>query len=375
MNHRNSSWLCGSGLWGLTLLANPVWAQSVQVDSSGLTSLGSCGPDCTTVESGLSLGNSLFHSFQEFSLAPGSTVRFIDPGVRHIFSRVTGSHVSSLNGTLAVAGGNANLILLNPNGIVFGSMARLGIGGSFLATTANAIELVNGDRFSANINTALPSQLVRVDPSALLFNQLADQTSDPTTGLIDVQEDGFLSASPMANLLLAGRRVRVDSILRTAGGRLVLGATTEGRVESQVSASNSRDLQLAFGPSRQMGNVFLNSASLTALNGAIAIHGNQVDINDSTLAAPAFGGQSSVTISAEDAIALRNSPINNAVFIGSGGITLQAGRSVSLEASSATSSTLSNNNGGTIAINTGSLSLSGGSSLTSNTRGLGDAGG
>ncbi|NEQ62590.1 MAG: filamentous hemagglutinin N-terminal domain-containing protein, partial [Moorea sp. SIO4A1] len=46
-------------------------------------------------------------------------------GVANILSRVTGTNVSNILGTLGVLG-NANLFLINPNGIVFGSNSRLG---------------------------------------------------------------------------------------------------------------------------------------------------------------------------------------------------------------------------------------------------------
>ncbi|WP_293084779.1 filamentous hemagglutinin N-terminal domain-containing protein [Moorena sp. SIO4A1] len=42
-----------------------------------------------------------------------------------MLSRVTGTNVSNILGTLGVLG-NANLFLINPNGIVFGSNSRLG---------------------------------------------------------------------------------------------------------------------------------------------------------------------------------------------------------------------------------------------------------
>jgi filamentous hemagglutinin family protein len=40
---------------------------------------------------------------------------------------VTGANPSNIFGTLGVSGGNANLFLINPNGIIFGPNARRSI--------------------------------------------------------------------------------------------------------------------------------------------------------------------------------------------------------------------------------------------------------
>ena len=50
-----------------------------------------------------------------------------------------------IDGKLQVTGGNANLFLMNPAGIVFGKGASLDINGAFTATTAKAIDFGNGN--------------------------------------------------------------------------------------------------------------------------------------------------------------------------------------------------------------------------------------
>ncbi len=70
-------------------------------------------------------GCNLFHSFQEFNVDEGRGVYFSNPdNIVNILSRVTGDNISQILGTLGVLG-NANLFLINPNGIVFGPNARL----------------------------------------------------------------------------------------------------------------------------------------------------------------------------------------------------------------------------------------------------------
>src|SRR4028118_19633 len=86
------------------------------------------------IEGGATRGGNLFHSLQQFNVGEGRGAYFANPdGIANIFTRVTGGNPSNILGVLGVQG-NANLFLLNPKGIVFGSEARLDLRGSFLAS-------------------------------------------------------------------------------------------------------------------------------------------------------------------------------------------------------------------------------------------------
>ncbi|NEP54878.1 MAG: filamentous hemagglutinin N-terminal domain-containing protein, partial [Moorea sp. SIO3C2] len=91
------------------------------------------------IEGGAIRDSNLFHSFSDFNVAEFGRVYFANPaGVANILSRVTGGNVSNILGTLGVLG-NANLFLINPNGIVFGPNSRLDVGGSFFGSTADSV--------------------------------------------------------------------------------------------------------------------------------------------------------------------------------------------------------------------------------------------
>ncbi|QYO68768.1 filamentous hemagglutinin N-terminal domain-containing protein [Leptolyngbya sp. 7M] len=68
--------------------------------------------------------------------------------MENIFGRITGDSPSNILGILGVDG-TANLFLMNPNGILFGPNARLDVQGSFVGTTANAIQFGELGYFSA----------------------------------------------------------------------------------------------------------------------------------------------------------------------------------------------------------------------------------
>jgi filamentous hemagglutinin family protein len=101
------------------------------------------------IDGGATRGANLFHSFQDFNVGAGRGVYFANPtGIENILTRVTGNNPSNILGRLGVLGG-ANLFLLNPNGIIFGSNVTLDIQGSFLATTATRIQLGDSGYCSA----------------------------------------------------------------------------------------------------------------------------------------------------------------------------------------------------------------------------------
>lgn len=85
-------------------------------------------------------GANLFHSFTQFGLTQGQIANFLaNPQLQNILGRVVGNNPSVIDGLIQVTGGNPNLFLLNPAGIVFGANASLNVPASFTATTATAI--------------------------------------------------------------------------------------------------------------------------------------------------------------------------------------------------------------------------------------------
>lgn len=165
------TWLSSSSL----LLV--VWLAMSQAQMrTSLTPDGTLGTTVTqtgnlyTITGGTRPGNgpNLFHSFDRFSVGKDVTASFTGPtGIANIVSRVTGGQRSDIDGTLRSKIAGANLFLLNPSGVMFGSNARLDVSGSFHVSTADYLRFADGATFSAHVGGK--STLTVAAPAAFGF--------------------------------------------------------------------------------------------------------------------------------------------------------------------------------------------------------------
>ncbi len=158
-------------------------------------------------------GANLFHSFTQFGLSAEQVANFqSNPAIRNIFGRVTGGSPSYINGLIQVTGGNSNLFLMNPAGIVFGANARLNVPAAFTATTANRIGFGAGwfDAIAANDYAALVGT-----PSAFVFS-----ASQPGA----IFNFGNLAVPEGQNLALLGGTVVSTGTLSAPGGNITVAA-------------------------------------------------------------------------------------------------------------------------------------------------------
>ncbi|NEO87410.1 MAG: filamentous hemagglutinin N-terminal domain-containing protein [Spirulina sp. SIO3F2] len=214
-----------SGSAALLLLAQPVWAQLLPDNTLGAEGSAVTPIDALNdrIDGGATRGANLFHSFQEFNVGNGRGVYFANPGsINNILTRVTGNNVSEIFGTLGVLG-DANLWLINPNGIHFGPNARLDVRGSFTATTAAGVWF-GTEQFSATNPQAPP--LLTIEPGALFSNQLANYQAQ-------LRSEAALVTG--VNLTLDAANLDLEGQLRS-GGDMELLATNTVKIRDAVDA-------------------------------------------------------------------------------------------------------------------------------------------
>ncbi|HAJ59902.1 MAG TPA: hemagglutination activity domain protein, partial [Cyanobacteria bacterium UBA8543] len=200
-------------------------------------------------------GANLFHSFSEFNLNQDQIANFLSqPNIQNILGRVVSGNSSIINGLIQVSGGNSNLFLMNPAGIIFGSNARLNVPASFTATTATGIGFGSNwfNAFGSNDYTLLVNA-----PNAFAFN---------TTGLGSIINAGNLSV-PQGNLTLLGGTVVSTGQVSAPRGQITL-ATVPGeslvRI-SQIGMLLSLEVQPLAAADTEPGNWSVPIASLPQL--------------------------------------------------------------------------------------------------------------
>jgi filamentous hemagglutinin family protein len=357
--------LLGGLMGAIGCLASDVRAQSVIVPDNtlgGERSVVLRGPRFDLIQGGANRGVGLFHSFSEFNVGDRANVQFVvQPEIQNIFARVTGSNASQVLGTLgtAVIRGNAlgdssaNLFLLNPNGILFGPNAKLDLAGSFLATTASSIKFDGGQTFSA-VNPQISPLLTVSAPLGLSFGQnvggieINGATLLPGRGKTLAFVGGEIQISSKATLFAESGRIDIGAVGPRESVDLVPARTGWGIDYrgtggfKDISVNNST----IFGTGSAINgdtNIFFNSGSFISENGTI------LTLKESS------GSDGNISIEARGATIVRAN---------------DAGQS-SIFASNEAQPGLS---GGNIKIITPSLSLLGGSSVSTLLAGQGKAG-
>ncbi|MCT7992531.1 filamentous hemagglutinin N-terminal domain-containing protein [Laspinema olomoucense] len=239
-------------------------AMAVPVPDNSLNTITTTQENLTTITGGTTAGTNLFHSFEQFSVPTGTEAVFDNaPEIENIFSRITGSDISFIDGIIST-NISANLWMLNPNGIIFGPNAQLNIGGTFYGTTGARIHFTDGTSFTTN--TSEVPLLTITAPIGLSGATQPIQFVGPGHGIV-ITNPVFQPVQPQVDR--TGVRINLiaphfffDGGLLSAGD-LNLIANTKYSIDSSAESSQTT-----------IGSILLENQSLIMSNGELRIEGN-----------------------------------------------------------------------------------------------------
>ena len=389
-----------SVLFWIGLSPTAVYAQVIS-DSTLSTTVTSTDNLNFAIENGTRAGANLFHSFEEFSVPTGGSAIFNNAiNIETIFSRITGSNSSDVDG-LIQANGSANLFLLNPNGIVFGSGVTLNIGGSFLASTADSIVFDNDVMFSAidpedtpflSINGPIGLQFGS-SPQAIHVNGPGHQLGFDIPTLSFIRDDrpaGVQVPDGQALALVGGDIVMEGGNLTAQEGRIALGSVADA---SLVTLSPTSDgFTFTYDDTNRFGDINLSQLSSIEVSGEgggnIQLQGRQITlIEDSVILADTLGANRGGVFSANASESIEvigsDVPVFPTGFFnqvapgarGQGGdMIIETPHLTVSGASLIRTSTSGTGNSGDLRIDTQTLLMEGGGQISTATRGAGAGG-
>ncbi|MBD2449873.1 CHAT domain-containing protein [Nostoc sp. FACHB-152] len=253
----------------LSLLPITVKAQSITPAADGTGTVVNTQGNNINISGGTLSGDqaNLFHSFSKFGLDANQTANFLSqPSIQNILGRVTGGQASFINGLIRVTGGNSNLYLINPAGIVFGNNASLNVPASFTATTSDRIGFSNG-WFNAigtnNYNALIGS------PNSFAFD------SSVTSAILN---QGNLAVPYGNNLSLFGGTVVSTGTLSAPGGNITVATVPGSSLLKLTIPGNPLSLEIQPLNSTTTNNSTTNSLP-ALLTGGGGDNASQVQVN------------------------------------------------------------------------------------------------
>ena len=286
-----------------------------------------------TQEMGVTKGSNLLHSFITFNVGAGESATFSGSNdISNIIARVTGDSASQIDGLLRSTISDANLFLINPNGIAFGEGASIDINGSLHLSTANSITFA--DDSVLLISDTGASGLTTAAPAAFGFGEASSGITFTGTR-ISVEEGNNLDAIS----LIGGDITLTDSSISLSGGDIEVVATSG---ETSVSLDQtSRDYSMI-----SLGNITISSE---------AVDENKIDLD-------ASGESAGSVLIAGDLVTLDTAFVfSDTQGVGTGG-TLEVHAMTELAMTNGariTTDTSGGGIGGDVVIHAGMVSMSG----------------
>ncbi|MGF1540686.1 MAG: filamentous hemagglutinin N-terminal domain-containing protein, partial [Pleurocapsa sp.] len=308
--------LLSLGCLALSTLALSPAAAQVTSDGTTNTNVDANGNDFT-INQGDRAGGNLFHSFRDFSVPNGGSAFFDNAAdIVNIFSRVTGGNISNIDGLIR-ANGSANLFLINPRGIVFGSGARLDIGGSFYGSSADSILFDDGEFSATDLEN--PPLLTVNAPIGLSFRD--------NPGDIVNRSNFGLRETPLAQTPL-GEQLGQESTIRESTGLQVDSGETIALIGGDVIFNNAGAItapggRVELGGLSSAGEITFNSDG--SLNYPEGVARGDVTLTEQSRVNVTSGGSGFINVNAGNLTLSEKSQLLAGISENSGSPTAQAG--------------------------------------------------
>nr|WP_293106784.1 filamentous hemagglutinin N-terminal domain-containing protein [Okeania sp. SIO2F4] len=256
-----------------TLAAAPAKSQPITPANDGTNTTINQNGNQFDIQGGTRSGANLFHSFDQFNVNSGQTANFVTTqDTSNILGRVTGGNASYINGLIQVIGGNSNLFLMNPAGIMFGPNASLNIPASFSVTTATGIGFDNNNYWFKAMGTNDYANLVG-EPSGYRFN-----VSNPGA----IVNEANLTLNPGENLTFVGGTVINTGQLSTPGGNITIAAVEGGSTLKISQPGHVLSLEVPSTTGSESETVSITPQSLPGLlTGGSDMSATSITVNES----------------------------------------------------------------------------------------------
>ncbi|TAN71386.1 MAG: filamentous hemagglutinin N-terminal domain-containing protein, partial [Methylobacter sp.] len=251
--------------------ANPDGAQVI----SGQVSIDTATPGVTTITNS---PNAIIN-WQNFSIAQNELTQFIQQNAQSaVLNRVIGQNPSEIFGQLF---SNGQVLLINPNGVVFGAGASIDTQGLI----ASSLNLSDQDFLTGNYHFM----------------------AGPTAG--NILNEGIIRAGKDGNIILIAPQIKNNGIIKSDGGSITLAAGQE------LTITNLDDPDIRFQIQAPESSA-LNLGKLLTDGGAINVFANTIkhsgEINADSVEMDAQGNirlvaQQDITLAPDSKISANNS--------------------------------------------------------------------
>jgi filamentous hemagglutinin family protein len=302
--------VAGALLAPAAALANPSGAQVV----AGQVQIHGSVPATLDIHQG---SQRAIINWQSFSIGAGETVNFVQPSLNSVaLNRVLGKDPSAIFGRLNATG---TVMLVNPNGVVFGAGSRVDVGG-LVATTSN---IDDRDFMAGRFNFGQPSPLAH----AGIVN--AGHISIKETGLAalvapSVQNSGVIEAR-LGRIALAGAErftldFQGDGLLSFNAGSAVSAAQAASVGNTGTLRADGGTVLLTAGAVQGVIDNVINTSGVIAAT-SVGSHGGRIVL--------AGGSEGSVAVSGSlDASGTQAGQHGGSVTVTGAAVSVAAGANI-----------------------------------------------